>query len=179
MADLEVSVGGELVEVMAGNVGVNGEQLGDGGARHRLGRLPDGDEDRPSGGVAQCRRQVADRAVEAGDSAEIGMLTPKTIVASELLNTIAIGEMVPPMPDTPPLSEAVAAVIDPLLGRTLGELGMVASVAEKRFGTDKVVVTVPVPNYPLLDELRERIESAAPGSVDVELGVMTDGAVRT
>jgi ATP-binding protein involved in chromosome partitioning len=80
------------------------------------------------------------------------------------------------MPDTPPLSEAVAAVIDPLLGRTLGELGMVASVAEKRFGTNKVVVTVPVPNYPLLDELRERIESAAPGSVDVELGVMTDGA---
>ncbi len=84
--------------------------------------------------------------------------------------------MVPPMPDTPPLSEAVAAVIDPLLGRSLGELGMVASVAEKRFGTNKVVVTVPVPNYPLLDELRERIESAAGGSVDVELGVMTDGA---
>ncbi|MGF1666509.1 MAG: P-loop NTPase [Acidimicrobiia bacterium] len=80
------------------------------------------------------------------------------------------------MPDTPPLSEAVAAVIDPLLGRSLGELGMVASVAEKRFGTNKVVVTVPVPNYPLLDELRERIESAAGGSVDVELGVMTDGA---
>jgi ATP-binding protein involved in chromosome partitioning len=84
--------------------------------------------------------------------------------------------MVPPMPDTPPLSEAVDAVLDPLLGRSLGELGMVASVAEKRFGTNKVVVTVPVPNYPLLDELRERIESAAGGSVDVELGVMTDGA---
>jgi ATP-binding protein involved in chromosome partitioning len=80
------------------------------------------------------------------------------------------------MPDTPPLSEAVDAVLDPLLGRSLGELGMVASVAEKRFGTNKVVVTVPVPNYPLLDELRERIESAAGGSVDVELGVMTDGA---
>ncbi len=80
------------------------------------------------------------------------------------------------MPDSPPLSEAVAAVIDPLLGRALGDLGMVASVAEKRFGTDKVVVTVPVPNYPLLDQLRERIESAASGPLDVELGVMTDGA---
>jgi ATP-binding protein involved in chromosome partitioning len=80
------------------------------------------------------------------------------------------------MSDASPLRQAVDAVIDPLLGRSLGSLGMVASVSEKRFGTDKIVITVPVPNYPLVDELKAAIVTAAGGEVDVEVGVMTDGA---
>jgi len=52
----------------------------------------------------------------------------------------------------------------------------VASVSEKRFGPARILVTVPVPNYPMVDELRKLIEQRVPGAVEVEIGVMTDGA---
>jgi ATP-binding protein involved in chromosome partitioning len=81
------------------------------------------------------------------------------------------------MADTTAIEEAVAAVHDPLLHRSLGELDMVGDVSVRRLGTDSVRIVVPVPNYPLLDELEERVrEAVGPQKVDVEFDVMSDEA---
>jgi ATP-binding protein involved in chromosome partitioning len=80
------------------------------------------------------------------------------------------------MPDAN-LSVAVGAVIDPLLHRPLAELGMVTETERRRFGADKLEVAVPTPNYPMLDQLRHRIEqavAAAGARVDLEIEVMDD-----
>jgi ATP-binding protein involved in chromosome partitioning len=73
---------------------------------------------------------------------------------------------------------AVAAVVDPDLGRPLGELGMVRSVTVKRRSTT-VVLAMPVARWPAaatvagaVDALLEEITGAGNGQVDVV--VMTD-----
>lgn len=81
------------------------------------------------------------------------------------------------MPDTPStdsLRAAVEAVEEPLLGRSLGELGLVKSVATKRFGADTITVRVPVPNHPSLAILDESIKEAIGRRVTVEYEVMDD-----
>ena len=69
---------------------------------------------------------------------------------------------------------AVESVTEPLLLRTLGELGLVRDVTEKRLGPDTVTITVPVPNHPRLRDLDTAIKEAAPGRVSVEFEVMDD-----
>lgn len=73
------------------------------------------------------------------------------------------------------LRAAIEAIKEPLLGRTLGELGLVADVSEKRFGADSVTIDVTVPNHPKLAVLDEAIKEAA-GSrrLTVEFNVMDD-----
>ncbi|GIU91791.1 MAG: iron-sulfur cluster carrier protein [Acidimicrobiia bacterium] len=66
------------------------------------------------------------------------------------------------------------AVLDPLLGRTLGELGMLRQASRRRLRSDRVTVALPVPNYPLADVLAERIRQAAGADVDVRFEVMND-----
>ncbi len=73
-----------------------------------------------------------------------------------------------------PLESALAAVVDPLLERPLGELGMVGTISEKRFGSNRVQVLVPVPNYPLAADLEARIREAAGADFDIELTPMDD-----
>lgn len=83
------------------------------------------------------------------------------------------------MGDTTAIEQAVAAVRDPLLHRTLGELDMVADVSVRRLGADSVRIAVPVPNYPLLDELEDAVRQAVATlsqKVDVEFDVMSDEA---
>lgn len=74
------------------------------------------------------------------------------------------------------LRAAVEAVTEPLLGRPLGELGLVGDVVEKRMGTGSVVVRTPVPNHPRLAELNAAIERAAGRRVRVDFEVMDDTA---
>jgi ATP-binding protein involved in chromosome partitioning len=71
------------------------------------------------------------------------------------------------------------AVLDPLLGRPLGELGMLRRASRRRLGSDRVTVALPVPNYPLADVLAERIRQAAGTDVDVRFEVMSDDERRT
>ncbi len=73
-----------------------------------------------------------------------------------------------------PLESALAAVVDPLLERPLGELDMVGTISEKRFGSNKVQVLVPVPNYPLAADLEARIRVAAGTDFELELTPMDD-----
>lgn len=72
------------------------------------------------------------------------------------------------------LRASVEAVVDPLLGRPLGDLGMVADVSEKRFGSDTVKIRVPVPNHPALRELDAAVRDAVDGRVTVEFETMDD-----
>ncbi len=53
MGHAEISVGHELVEVMACDVGVQVEDRRDLGGRHRFGRLTDGDVDAATRGIAE------------------------------------------------------------------------------------------------------------------------------
>ncbi len=76
------------------------------------------------------------------------------------------------------LREAVGAVIDPLLHRSLDRLGMVDEVEAGKRGTAKVRVSVPVPNYPLLRELDRRLKEAVAAETkkaEIAIEVMDDG----
>ncbi|HEX2153079.1 MAG TPA: Mrp/NBP35 family ATP-binding protein [Acidimicrobiia bacterium] len=73
------------------------------------------------------------------------------------------------------LRAAIEAVEEPLLGRTLGELGLLESVSGKRFGADSVTVRIPVPNHPALRTLDQSIKDAADGRrLTVEFQTMDD-----
>ena len=79
------------------------------------------------------------------------------------------------MPISDDQRRAIDAVVDPLLGRTIGELAMVAGAEKGLLGGLKVVISLPVPNYPYEDELRRRIASIAERAT-VETTVMNDDA---
>lgn len=73
------------------------------------------------------------------------------------------------------LRAAVEAVADPLLGRPLGQLGLIHSVTDRRFGSDSVKIRVPVPNHPSLRELDQAIKAAAGDRrLTVEFETMND-----
>lgn len=81
------------------------------------------------------------------------------------------------MPSQGALRAALAAVEEPLLGRSLASLDMIRSVKTRRFGSPTVTIALPVPNYPLLSELVERLRLAGSDLVsdlDVRTELMTD-----
>jgi ATP-binding protein involved in chromosome partitioning len=67
-------------------------------------------------------------------------------------------------------------VIDPLLGRSIGELGMMTGADKGLLAGLRVQISLPVPNYPFEDELRRRLASAVPERLTVETDVMDDDA---
>ncbi len=76
------------------------------------------------------------------------------------------------------LEAALAAVEEPELGLTLGELGLVRSVRSRRRRL-QIEVAVPIAAWPSIDELAEAVHGAAasvPGvdAVDLEFVVMTE-----
>jgi hypothetical protein len=64
MGYADVALLGQLVEMVAGDVGVDRKKFGDASAGHRLGRLPDRQVDAAPRRIAQRRRQFPDAAVE-------------------------------------------------------------------------------------------------------------------
>lgn len=81
-------------------------------------------------------------------------------------------------PDQARLEEVVAAVVDPELGLSLGESGMVRAVRARRSRAG-VALALPVPAWPTADDVRRKVEEAVlaePGveEVSVEVGVMDD-----
>jgi len=79
-----------------------------------------------------------------------------------------------------PLRSAVEAVSEPLLGRTLGELGLVVDVSGRRFGADSVKVNVPIPNHPKLAVLDQAIKDAAGSQrLTVEFKTLDDDGRHT
>jgi ATP-binding protein involved in chromosome partitioning len=81
------------------------------------------------------------------------------------------------MTDLRTLTEAVHGVEDPLLEREIGAVGMVSDIETRRIGADRVLLAVPVPNYPHLDELEAKVVAAAAAAgskVDVQVEVMDD-----
>ena len=81
------------------------------------------------------------------------------------------------MPESGAVEAAVGAVIDPLTDHSLATLGMVGAVERRRFGADRVRIDIPVPNYPLIDELNHRLDEAIKDtetSVELAFEVMDD-----
>ncbi len=75
------------------------------------------------------------------------------------------------------LKSALGAVEDPLLQRSLDSLDVLRAVKTRRFGAPTVTVALPVPNYPVLEELVARLREAAGvlvSDLDVRTEVMTD-----
>ena len=75
------------------------------------------------------------------------------------------------------LTEALESVVDPLLDRPLGPLGMIAAVETRRLGSDRVRVLLPTPNYPQSSELESRIRAvleASGSSAELTFDVMSD-----
>ncbi|HZD06587.1 MAG TPA: Mrp/NBP35 family ATP-binding protein [Longimicrobiales bacterium] len=65
---------------------------------------------------------------------------------------------------------------EPLLGRTLGELGLIGEISVKRLGADVVSVRIPVPNHPLLSRLDQALKDAAGARrVTIEFDLLDDG----
>jgi ATP-binding protein involved in chromosome partitioning len=81
------------------------------------------------------------------------------------------------MPSQGALGAALSAVEDPLLRRSVGSLEMIRAVKTRRFGSPTVTVALPVPNYPVLPQLMERLQAATSGLVsdlDIRTETMTD-----
>ena len=81
------------------------------------------------------------------------------------------------MADKASLAAALEAVVDPLLDRSLGELGLIADVETRRLGSDRVTVLLPTPNYPNTAELEDRLRTvlkASGSSAELSFEVMTD-----
>ena len=79
------------------------------------------------------------------------------------------------MADHPELHDAVASIESPLfVGRTLGDLGLVKSVAKKLSGKAKVELVLPAPGIPSLEgSLRSALSPHVAGA-DVDVEVMEE-----
>jgi ATP-binding protein involved in chromosome partitioning len=82
-----------------------------------------------------------------------------------------------PVPDDQ--RRAIEAVVDPLLGRAIGQLSMVSSIEKGLLAGLKTTISLPVPNYPYLDELRRRITESIGDRVTIETNVMDEDARTT
>jgi ATP-binding protein involved in chromosome partitioning len=80
------------------------------------------------------------------------------------------------VPSVSELTRALEGVVDPLLNRPLGELGLVGEISKGLLGRIKATVLLAVPNYPLTGELQGRVEEAVTEGVDIEFGYLADDA---
>jgi ATP-binding protein involved in chromosome partitioning len=78
------------------------------------------------------------------------------------------------------LEVALAGLEEPLLGRSLGELGLIQSVEGRRLGPTRVTIGIPAPNHPRLSVLdrvvREALSAAGVRSAEVSFVPMDDAA---
>lgn len=93
MGDVEVPVRGEFVEMVARDVRVNVEQLGDSSCAHSAGRLADRDVHGTTSWISESGCEIADRVAELSGSRGNGLRHPKNYSFGSLVNTICIGEI--------------------------------------------------------------------------------------
>lgn len=68
---------------------------------------------------------------------------------------------------------ALGEVVEPALGRSLADLGLLASVEKGLLGTGRVRVLVPFPSYPFADELTSRLHAVGGGRMAINLETMS------
>jgi ATP-binding protein involved in chromosome partitioning len=81
------------------------------------------------------------------------------------------------MADDQEFRDEIGEVEDPLLHRPLSELGMVLIAERRRVGSDRLTISVPVPNYPGLSVLEARLQAALESSgsdAEITIEVMDD-----
>jgi ATP-binding protein involved in chromosome partitioning len=72
------------------------------------------------------------------------------------------------------IKRALESVVEPAFGRSLGGLGLVASVEKGLLGAGKVVLNVPFPNYPHAAQLHRSVIAALGDRVTVEYNTFTE-----
>ena len=77
------------------------------------------------------------------------------------------------------LERALGEVIEPALGRRLGDLGLLTNVEKGLLGVARAQVSIPFPNYPFADELSRSMQEAAGGRLSVELVTMDESDATT
>ncbi len=110
------------------------------------------------------------------ESIEERLISARNYSDRALLVTICVGDTVP-VPDDQ--RRAIEAVIDPLLGRAIGQLSMVSSVEKGLLAGLKTTISFPCPTIPYLDELRRRITESIGERVTIETNVMDEDARTT
>ena len=176
--DLQVPAGGELVEVVAGHVGVELEALGDLGRGDAIGPLVDVEEDVPAGRVPERRGDRGDRRSELGGGQ--GFCLPH-----RYSTYTRVGEIPEERAEETwhPATTRSWKPCGPSRSRCwssdLVELGLVDATEVRRGGHVKVSISEPAEDYPYRDHLREAIEAsvgAVPGvkHVEVETSVLDD-----
>lgn len=71
------------------------------------------------------------------------------------------------------LERALGEVVEPALGRSLADLGLLASVEKGLLGTGRIRVLVPFPSYPFADELTSRLQAVGGGRMAINLETMS------
>jgi ATP-binding protein involved in chromosome partitioning len=71
------------------------------------------------------------------------------------------------------LARVLGEVVEPALGRSLADLGLLGQVERGMLGTGRVHIRMPFPNYPLTDELTRRLRDLGGERLAVELDMMT------
>lgn len=72
------------------------------------------------------------------------------------------------------LERALGEVVEPALGRGLGDLGLLAKVEKGLLGVARAHVKVPFPNYPFVDELVERLQAAGGDRMSIDFETMEE-----
>ena len=72
------------------------------------------------------------------------------------------------------LQRALGEVIEPALGRRLGELGLLSSVEKGLLGVARAQVSIPFANYPFANELSQSLQEAAGGRLSIEMLTMEE-----
>ncbi len=132
--------------------------------------------DLSSGAVAKGVRETRDRRRKEGGIEFI--LVRRRHVAEFTGEALASdGNLKEPIqrifvtPD-PQVRSDLAAIAEPQLVRTLGELGFLGEVSDEG-GTTRVELVLPVTNWPHLETLRERVHERVPGA-EVVVRTMND-----
>ena len=168
--DLQVPAGGQLVQVVAGHVGVEVEPLGDLARRQALGVLVGEEVDLAPGRIAERRGDRRDRRGELGWTE--GLAGHLSILPT------AIGEIPwppwnrlrpedPAVPTEAEIIEALRPVEDPELHRSIVDLGMVKEVAQADSSV-RVMIALTTPGCPLKNEINTRVRSAVQALDGVE-----------
>jgi len=77
------------------------------------------------------------------------------------------------------LERVLGDVVEPALGRSLADLGLLAGVEKGLLGTARAKVVIPFPNYPFRQDLQQNLEAAGGVRLALELETMSPADATT
>ena len=77
------------------------------------------------------------------------------------------------MANSEQLERALGEVIEPALGRSLADLGLLASFDKGLLGAGRLTIRIPFPSYPFAEELGARLQHVGGGRLAIDIQTMT------